>query len=427
MLIFLRRQYNQIHKGGKAVFFYKLKKTLHFIAWIPLYIISFPVLIFIRILSPILIIRIGELQSSRIGHLGANTELYLCEKAAGINVPLRPFYDIFYCRYLPLCNEYFVLKWKSVINIGPRWLIHPLNILNDIIPFGKIHKIGNNLSHDRDVCNLLDKFPPHLSFTAQEEVLGKRNLELMGLPSDSKFVCLLVRDAAYLDSLFNDTDWSYHSYRDCNIQNYLLAANELTKRGYYVIRMGVKVNTSFGQGNSMIIDYANNGMRSEFMDIFLGAKCEFCISTSSGWDAVPLIFRKPILYAPIVPLGYFFTFSKNFYGITKHHIDSSDNHELTFSEIFERNVGFATRSDDFFKQGVILVENTPQEICDLVVEFVDKISGRWKCEIDDDNLQNQFWRKFITVDKNLSGLPLHGEIRSKFGTKYLRLFKHLLK
>ena len=84
------------------------------------------------------------------------------------------------------------------------------------------------------------------------------------------------------------------------------------------------VNSTFNNGNPMIIDYANYGMRTEFLDIYLGAHCDFCISTSAGWDAIPLIFRRPIVYAPVTPLGYIFSFSDRYSAITKHHFDISE-------------------------------------------------------------------------------------------------------
>ena len=51
----------------------KIKKLL----LIPIYLISFFIFIFIKILKPILQIRFGQISSSRIGHFLINTELYL--------------------------------------------------------------------------------------------------------------------------------------------------------------------------------------------------------------------------------------------------------------------------------------------------------------------------------------------------------------
>ena len=73
---------------------------------------------------------------------------------------------------------------------------------------------------------------------------------------NKKFVCLMVRDNAYL----NSKNASYHSHRNCNIENFLLVSEELTKMGYYVFRMGAKVEKKFTSKNPMIIDYASNGM-----------------------------------------------------------------------------------------------------------------------------------------------------------------------
>src|SRR5438132_1828901 len=45
----------------------------------------------LRAIRPWLLIRIGILTSERIGHLAANTELYLCERDAGINRPVGAY------------------------------------------------------------------------------------------------------------------------------------------------------------------------------------------------------------------------------------------------------------------------------------------------------------------------------------------------
>jgi putative glycosyltransferase (TIGR04372 family) len=409
---FLKYQISDIYKGGLFVFFKKIYKIFLILFSSPVFFIAIPIVLFIRILAPFYLIRFQGLVSSRIGHLAANTELYLCEKKVKLNQPSLPYIDIFYPRHLPICNKYLLRKWKEHINIWPRWLVHPINLINNIIPGGKNHNVGNNTKSDRDVNNLLDIIPPHFKFSEEELKKGKTNLELLGIPSNSKYVCLLVRDNAYLP----DISSSYHDYRDCSIENYYLASEELTKRGYYVIRMGAKVKKNFESKNRMIIDYATNGLRTEFMDIYLGAHCVFCVSTSSGWDAIPLIFRKPIVYAPIVPLGYFFTFSDKFIGITKHHIDILNNKELSISEIFEKGLGFCLTSNCYIEKGVKLIENSQEEIRDLICEFEERLSGKWIEEKLDDNLQNRFWDLFLNNSKR----HLHGEIRAKFGTIFLR-------
>ena len=60
----------------------------------------------------------------------------------------------------------------------------------------------------------------------------------------------------------------------------------------------------FKSNNPKIIDYVNSDLKSDFMDVFLGAKCSFCLSTSFGFDEVPNLFRKPIIYL-ILPFDIF--------------------------------------------------------------------------------------------------------------------------
>ncbi len=392
----------------------------------PLYISFLPVNLFILLISPWFLIRFGKLNSSRLGHFAANSELYLCERDAGINVPKVRYIDLF-CFDRIICNEQLKIMWNRVFNIIPFWVCDSLTMNFKILPNGSKFLIGNNSCNDRDVNNLFDYYPPHIKFTLEEDLLGQNLFESMGIPLGSKFVCLLVRDKAYLDDHLPGNDWSYHSYRDCDINNYVLAVKELINLGYYVIRMGSKVEKSFPLVNSKFIDYEKNGFRTDFMDIYLGSKCEFCISTSSGWDAVPYIFRKPIVYAPIVPIGYMFTFSNKFLAITKHLLDLKSNKRLSFQEIVERGLAFICDSSQYKNSEVILIENSPEEILEVVLEFEGKLTGKWETQESDQNLQNKFWSLFPLKAKDYEGKYLHGKRRSFFGTSFLKNNKYYLK
>ena len=153
--------------------------------------------------------------------------------------------------------------------------MYPLHFLNRIIPGGDIHDIGNNSNQDRDIHNLLDRYPGHMILTQEEISKGEQILNQIGILSNAKIVCLQVRDSAYLNDQIPNHNWDYHNYRDCEIDNYKLASEYLVDQGYIVIRMGRKVNKSFISNNIGIYDYANCKWASDFMDIYLGFKCEF--------------------------------------------------------------------------------------------------------------------------------------------------------
>lgn len=422
---FVERQLSEIRHGGWAVLFRKMKRVLCIPHRLLLFVLAAPIVLVIHLIRPWLLVRWGELPGPRIGHFAANPELYLCERDAGINLPKQPHLDIHFIEE-PICNQQLAEMWKRILRVWPAWILPFLRRVNRLIPGGSIHEIGENTQNDRDVLNLMERFSPHLKFTAEEEIRGKRGMYAMGIPVGAPFVCLIVRDSAYLDS-HQAKDWSYHNYRDSNIQNYVLAAEELADRGYFVLRMGAKVLEPINSRHPRVIDYAANGMRDDFMDIYLGANCKFCISVGTGFDAVPLIFRRPIVHANLVPLGYLATFRERSLSITKRHILIRENRELTLSEIFSRGVGFVPRTSNYESNGVQLVENTPEEIRDVVVEMLERLDDTWKPQPEDEALQRKFWEIFPVDAKDSSNVPIHGQIRMRFGAQFLRSNKEFLK
>ena len=418
---FIQGQITQIRQGGRPVVAKKLNLALRISLKLPLFFLAVPAVIVIRLLRPWFLIRLGSMISSRIGHFAANTELYLCERDADVNVPNKRYVDLFYMSYRPICNEQLATMWKRVLNVWPAWILSPISRVNRLIPGWKLHDVGTNTQHDRDVHNLFDRFPPHIEFTPEEEARGEAGMRAMGIPPNTPFVCLIVRDSAYLAHHIPNGNFDYHNYRDSDIQHYILAAEKLAVLGYYVIRMGAKVRKAMKIAHPRIIDFATNGMRSDFMDIYLGSKCEFCISVGTGFDAVPEIFRRPIVYVNLVPLGYFPTFRTQVIGITKHHYAVDEIRELALSEIFTQGVGFSLQTSDYASKGIKLIENTPEEIRDVVVEMADRLNGTWQAHEDDEALQKRFWEIYPTnaVD-TYQGRPLHNDIRARFGADFLR-------
>ena len=396
------------------VLFRKIKLVPIKTIQLPLYILAIPAVLIIRLIKPWLLVRMCKLNSSRIGHFASNTELYLCERDAGINVPNQCHIDIFYKRGL-ICNQQLATMWSRVLRVWPGWIWGFIHRLNRVIPGAKLYEIDS--TEGRDIHNLLDRFPAHLQFTAKEEARGEAGLRLMGLPAGSKFVCLNVRDSAYLAG----PAWSYHSYRDSDIQNYVLAAEVLAERGYFVIRMGAKVHESIKSAHPKVIDYATNGMRSDFMDIYLGAKCVFCISTGTGWDCIPEILRRPIVYVNFGPVVALPSYVKWTISIVRHHFSLMENRKLSLSEIFTHGIGFCGRTSDYETKGVTLIENTPEEIRDVAIEMADRLTGTWQTLPGDEMLQQRINEIFLTrAVVSINGKSHHGEIRSRFGAVFLR-------
>jgi putative glycosyltransferase (TIGR04372 family) len=381
-------------------------------------IIGFLLALLVRLLKPWIIIRIRKMYSEKIGHFASNTEVYLCEKDRGINIPDRRFLDIWYYDGY-VSNAQLQKMWNRCLDTWPQFYLHFFPTINSILPAGEIHTIPWRINQARDIHNVLEVVPPHLSFKQDEEEYGKKKLATLGIQQDSLFVCLLGRDSKYIQLTEPDFDPHYHSYRDVDIMSFLPAAEEMARQGYYVIRMGSEVIRPFTSDNPMIIDYAMNGQRSDFMDIYLGAKCHFFISVGTGLDAIPEIFRRPLLYVNQAPLEFVPSWGKIFLFIPKKYWLNKEERFMSFREIIESGAGRFLSNNQYIDKGITLVENTPGEIREVTVEMEERLKGTWVITEEDEDLQRRFWSLFKPGE-------LHGKIYSRIGAAFIRKYKALL-
>jgi hypothetical protein len=195
--------------------------------------------------------------SSRIGHLTANTELYIREVKAAINTPDKPFMDFVYHGAHRNCNKQLAKIWHRSFPIGPKWILEPAFVLNKLIP-GRVKRTAPPpFQFGRDVQNLFEKSDCHISFTNEEEARGLAELEKMGIPTGAEFICLNVRDNLYLNEVIPTSGkWTYHDYRGSERDNYLLAAETPADLGYYVVRMAAVAKKPLDSSHPKVIDYA---------------------------------------------------------------------------------------------------------------------------------------------------------------------------
>ena len=398
------------------------------IKFLKYFIFLFP-LLFIYLLRPIKIIRFQKLSTEVIGAFAEHTETYLCKKKHNYNKEKK--YLDFFC-YGKISNIQLAKMIKERINVLPSYLLEPIIILNrfisNYIKLFSIHEI--NYKSYRDVNDLYSIYSPNLKFSKKELAMGKSILEEMGLEENSKFVCFVIRDSKYKKkSSLLKNDMSHHDFRNFNSDNFIKAAEKIAEKGYYVIRMGKNTEKKFISKNKMVIDYSNSKVRSDFMDIYLGAHCEFCITTATGIDTIPLIFKKPIA-AIVVPLGYIQTYNDRFINITKHHY--LNGRKLNAKEIFENNLAFLLDTKFFKKKNVILKDPSPEEISDFALEafnrFVEKkhenqselqmkFRSKFKEYLDQAKLDDQYYISNLRLGQILQPSKIKGFFGSSFMIK----------
>ena len=430
---FILKQIFDIKTYGIRELFRKLYLLIKIIARIPIYIIAIVSCIIIRLIRPWINIRIGKISGSCFGEVVLFPAVYYCKKKLKIDQPTTKHIDLLYIYHKDkIGNKQITKMWKRKLNFLSSYLLDPINIVNKLIPGWKIHAIKLTAT-GRIFDSLSDKCQP-LDFTTEEENYGKEMLNKFGLKDNDKFVCLAIRDGAYqlrkIPARFRD--WSYHEYRNWDIDKFILAAEELAKRGYFVFRMGVVTEKPFNSNNPKIIDYANSNLRSDFLDIYLGAKCTFCVSSGLGFDELATIFRKPVvlIYTPVATVG------KNREKVLllyKHHILKKENRRLSFSEIFSHGVAYTMDSKVFEEKGIELVDNTPEEIRDVVIEMAENLEFKIQPNSEDEELQKTFRsllalnnKRFIPSGADPKSIKIrehahfYGPIKLRHSTKFLK-------
>ncbi|MDC0498838.1 TIGR04372 family glycosyltransferase [Alphaproteobacteria bacterium] len=353
-----------------------------------------------------------------------NTELYLLEKKF---LEEKKYFDIWFVpKSIPNLQIYKMIKKKLfVISFGYNVVKEIENIL-ELFSMNNNLIIGANTQKDRDVNNLLDTSSTQMSLSSKELTKGEKLLIEMGISVSKPIVCLLIRDNAYLEKVYpGDYDWSSQDFRDSDILSYYKVAQYLADNGYQVLRMGKIVNEKFNLDHPLIFDYANSNHRSDFMDVYLGYKCLFAISNSTGWDAIPVMFRKPILFVNHVPIINIHTYSKKYIHIFKHHYDIKQNKYLNIKEIVSRGIHDIYESFYFKKNNIKLIENTPDEILNATKEMLNLISNNFIMEKD--IIQNSVWKQFPTNYINqYNNNRMHGEIKSRFADHFILKNKYLI-
>jgi putative glycosyltransferase (TIGR04372 family) len=265
---------------------------------------------------------------------------------------------------------------------------------------------------------LVGRSGPHLTFTPEEEELGRAALRSLGLPDGAPLVCFHARDAAYLASAIPGNQWDYHNFRDASIQGYIPAAEELGRRGYFALRMGAVVKEQLNTTNPRIVDYATNH-RSDFLDIFLCGKCEFFLGSHTGLYTVASMFRRPVALVNVVPIFEAPTWGPRDLFIPKKLWLRQERRFMTFREVFDSGVAEFQTTAQYQQLGIEVVENTAEEITALAVEMDERLKGAWQTTEEDEALQARFWALFKVKQ-------WHGPVVSRIGAEFLRHNQALL-
>lgn len=422
-----RLHLHEVRGGGWIVMLRKSQSWAKRILSFSSILAAAPLVLLIVLIRPLVLLRFGALVSQRIGHFVIDVEAYLCARdraRAG-----RRIVDIIGCPE-PVCNIQIKSMWERSLRITPGGILwERLAAACRFWTRGENHRV--QLYGRRTDYKLFSNTKAHLTFTDDETQRGRELLHQLGIPWGASWVCIHNRDNAYLDKslgvnrLYHGRS-DYDDYRNFSVKSMVEAADELVRRGYYVLRMGSVVAEELTSTNPGVIDYASCALRSDFADIYLGAGCSAYIGSDSGIQCVPLVFRKPVCYVNFSQtlIGYLLEMDiDNICSvfITKRLWHKEQQRFLSLREMFEAGLDGAAETRYFEDAGVEPVCNTSEEICDLAIEVDERLKGGWQPQLEDEDLQRRFWEIYWRCASNARARDIHVHIGSAFLRKHVDL------
>lgn len=390
-----------------------LDKMLHFIVY--------PILCVVNLYKPVKIARLNE---DRIGHLAVNTEVYL--RRVQLGMLDKNQFTIFIANKSMIANQCLYDMLKRYIYIVDN--IFLFRILYPIVKFNS--EYWQDLPLDSNEYCEMHNANPIMCLTETEEQLGRQTLKQMGIGEGDWYVCIFARDNAYLKTIphYASKDFSYHDYRDADIDTYVEAIKYVIDRGGFVVRLGKVVAKKMSYTHSNLIDYPLSEYRSDFMDIYLQTKAKFIVANTSGIGNVAWIFDIPYCGVNIIPIDAA-PFAKHNIYIPKKLKSKITGQWISLSEYFDNVLEAKSMSDEkaidylrtefYDKKNIEIINNSEIEILEIVMEMNERLDGTFFEEQDDINR----FQKYRDIHKKSYQF---GNVPSPIGRDFLKRNEWLL-
>jgi len=297
------------------------------------------------------------------------------------------------------------------------FLTLPLGIglpMNDICPFLDIAANLNEIEQKK-----IGIKGPLLHLKKEHYDIGKQVLRKLGLPDDAWYVTLHVREPGYRgESRKNTTE----EFRNANPLDYVNACKVITNAGGWVFRMGDPSMTALPK-MPQVIDYARTGeIRSDLMDVFLGATCRFLIGSASGYLRLPRYFGVPVLFTNSTNTVPYFSLTENDLYLPRLLKYKGNGNYLSFEENISPPISMLTNSQHFLNMGLGWANNTPEELEIATIEMLEKTDDNSSSKNEDD-LQRRFKIVAEKCGQKYGGHPVKAfaSISSEFLHKHVDL------
>ena len=257
----------------------------------------------------------------------------------------------------------FIYKKKDTIKFieKEKNLFNPIGFCQPLDDFCYNTPFTYNILLNKLIKN--QKKFSYFSIPENDKKLGKDILNKLGIPNNAWYVICHVREPGWSGENLKNSN---QMLRNADPKTYYKAFNFIKEVGGYVVRVG---NSNMKKLDKMenVIDYAHSNLRSDFMDVFLGATSKFCIVTSSGYSAIPASFGVPILHTNQLPISA--VFQCNLQDLYLPKIITKDQKKLSIEQTYISNYITLTDDNSFKKFGLNFINNSEDEILHATKEM----------------------------------------------------------
>ena len=296
-------------------------------------------------------------------------EIYICERKEGFKK-----FSVIWFMEKTIANEFIKKKWSQKLFILPRHILEPIYILFRshkifdifLVDYSKEPKevkrtLYENTVKRIDDKNVLLKHKPSIDFNFEEKKLGNDYLKKIGLQNKAFFTF------ASRSSQFKNE--KILTARNSNIYNKIPALKFMISKGYNAIRMGKNETKKIIFNDPNIIDYAISNDRSDFLDIYLISKCEFMISSNSGINELPVLFRKPRLIVDYYDIPALEFHPLKLMIIPKKFKNLNTGNLINFEEAFKKRLNYIHINSKVNELGYDIIDNNELEIAKASENF----------------------------------------------------------
>lgn len=262
-------------------------------------------------------------------------------------------------------------------------------------------------------CVLLNSTMPVIDFPDKVVEEAQKKMDHMGIKGE--YVCLHARDNNVKEKDFSAERARQTSTRECDINTFQKASVFLQKKGLQSVRMG-----KYEKQQCVIpgiIDYANK-YQDDLMDFYLVSRCKFVIGCDSGLTNIATYWRVPFLMTNQVMMAHGYegeAYIKESMYIPKKIWSEEEKRYLNLRERFYIDGKYDTseHSIEDLKLGIIIEDNTEEEIYQAAAEMYARLNGTWTESEEEIEAMSRYWKIFSEWKSSHTTIP----VRRRMGLK----------